>query len=488
MSRMRRLDAAWKARPLAIAVAAIAAVALMVERLWLAAAQPLWFDEAWALAVASASDWRSVVHEAWVDVNAPLYYLLLHAWTALAGPSDLALRLPGLLAVAAAGAIPLVRRIPGLSVDSRLAWGVMLFAWWGVDVFLAGRGYGLLLALSVAQCVLFAELIRQPTRRTALAWAAVGALAILTHYYAAIITAVQGLAYLAVCRRQALHTWPAALAFVPAAGWIAWHAPRLMAFAAADVAWHGVVGPMGAVGMAAFILNPSAPASGLLAAIAAAAAYLLSRRPAAPATRPLWIAAAASFAALAISLISGMLHPSLTPRYLIPAAPGLLLGLVLLAQGSARPRLAVSAVATVYLTTALWPGALAEGLKRGSPYGFETAADLLTRHGVSDVVFAWDHEVTALMPPATLERLGGIFFRRAGSAIRVHPLVVRPTDDVNALALAAASGPRPGIIWIYNRDGRTAARAHPPAIAARDRRWTCQRVGDETAGSLACWR
>ncbi|MDB5444130.1 MAG: hypothetical protein JWP73_2506, partial [Phenylobacterium sp.] len=256
-------------------IALLAAVALMAQRLWLAAVQPLWFDEAWSLAVATAPDWPSVVHEAWIDVNAPLYYLLLHAWTALAGPSDFALRLPGLLAVAAAGAIPLVRRIPGLSFESRLAWGVMLFAWWGVDIFLAGRGYGLLLALSVAQCALFAELIRKPATRTALAWAAVGALCILTHYYAAIITAVQGLTYLAVCRRQALRTWPAALAFAPAAGWIAWHAPRLMAFASADVAWHGVVGPVGAVAMAGFTLDPSAPASGLLMAIAAGAAVAL---------------------------------------------------------------------------------------------------------------------------------------------------------------------------------------------------------------------
>jgi uncharacterized membrane protein (UPF0136 family) len=469
-------------------IAAIAALTLMAARLWLAAAQPLWFDEAWALAVAAAPDWRSVVHEAWVDVNAPLYYLLLHAWTAVAGPSDLALRLPGLLAVAVAGAIPLLRRVPGLSFESRLAWGVMLFAWWGLDIFLAGRGYGLLLALSVAQCVLFAELIRKPATRTALVWAVLGALAVLTHYYALIVTAVQGLAYLAVCRGRALRTWPAALAFVPAAGWIAWHAPRVMAFASADVAWHGVVGPLGAVAMASFTLNPSAPASGLLVAIAAAAAFLLSRRPAAPETPPLWIAAAASLAALAISLATGMLHPSLAPRYLTPTAPGLLLGLVLLAQGSARPRLAVSAVATVYLTTALWPGALADAPKRGSPYGFETASDILMRHGASDVVFAWDHEVTALMPPATLERLGGVFFRRAGTPVRVRPLVARPIDDLNALALAAATGPRPGIIWIYNRDGRTAARAHPPEIAARDPRWTCQRIGDETVGSLACWR
>jgi hypothetical protein len=70
----------------------------------------------------------------------------------------------------------------------------------------------------------------------------------------------------------------------------------------------------------------------------------------------------------------------------------------------------------------------------------------------------------------------------------VTPLVMTRADDVDAMALSAARGARPGIIWIYNRGGRTAAAAHPPQIPARDPRWRCQRIGDDTAGSLACWR
>jgi uncharacterized membrane protein len=482
----------WTLRTVLIGAAALAALALMAERLWLAAVQPLWFDEAWSLAVATTPDWASLVREARVDVNAPLYYLLLHGWTALAGASDLALRLPGLLAVAAAAAIPLVRRIRGLSLDSRLCWAVLLFAWWGLDIFLGGRGYGLLLALSTLQTLLFADLVRAPRRRRAVAWAAVAALAILTHYYALIATAVQGVVYLVVCRKPALRTWPAALAFAPAFAWMAWHAPRLAAFAGADVAWHAAIGPLEALAMAAFTLNPSAPALGLLAAVAVGAAFLVTRDRAAAQPRHLWIAAAAALIALVLTLATGAWRPSLTARYLIPTAPGLLLGLVLCAQGTSRPRLAAAVLGLVWLATALWPGGFAGGLKRGSPYGFETASDLLLRHRVSDVVFAWDHEATRIMPPATLERLGGVFFRRAGSAARIHPLVVRPGDDLNALALAAAAGPqigpRPGIIWIYNRTARTAAAAHPPRIAQLDPRWTCQRFGDETVGSLACWR
>jgi hypothetical protein len=472
----------------AIALAALAAAALALERVWLAAVQPLWFDEAWSLMVAATPNWVALVHEARVDVNAPLYYVLLHAWTALAGGSDLALRMPGLIAVGAAAAIPLARRVPGLTFESRLALALMLFAWWGVDIFLAGRAYGLLLALSTLQCLLFAELIGKPTTRAALAWAAAGALAVLTHYYAVIATGVEGLIFLGLCRRQALRTWPAALVFLPAVAWIAWHAPRLLAFAAVDVAWHAAVGRAEALAMGGFVLNPSAPALGLIVAALAGAAFMVSRDRAADQPRPLWIAAAAALIALALTLASGAWRPSLTPRYLIPAVPGLLLGLVLCAQATRWPRLGLAALALAYLVPALAPAAFTLGLRQRSPYGFETASDILMRHGVSDVVFAWDHEATRIMPPATLERLGGVFFRRAGSAARVHALVTRPGDDVNTLALAAATGPRPGLIWIYNRDGRTAARTHPPEIPARDPRWRCERIGDQTIGSLACWR
>lgn len=466
-----------------IAVVGLAAAIMAVQRVRLAASEPLWFDEAWTLAIAATPDWGSFVHEAWVDVNAPLYYVVMRIWTALAGPSDLALRIPALVAVAAAGALPLARRVEGLTFESRLGLSALVFAWWGVDVFLAGRCYGLLLALSLAQTLLFADLIRAPTLRRAFAWSTVAALTVLTHYYALALTAVQGLAYLALCRRQALRAWPAALAFVPALAWIAWHAPRLRAFGAGDVAWHATLGPAQALVTTTFILDPSGPLSGLAIALALGAAALLARDRSREQPRHLWIAAGASLAALALTLASGVIHPSLRARYLIPMAPGLLLGIVLCAQATRRPRLAICAAVGVYLAAALWPGPSGQLL-----YGYETASDVLMRHGVTDVAFAWDHEVTPIIPSETLERLGEVFFRRAGEAVRVHPVVMRPGDDVNRLALAAATGPRPGVIWIYNRAGRTAAATHPPRIPELDPRWSCARIGDAMVGSLACWR
>lgn len=476
-----------------LACLAVAAALITVERTWLALAQPLWFDESWTAAVAATPDWRSFLGEAYNDVNAPLYYALMRLWEGLAGPSDFALRAPALLAIVAAGAIPIVSRIKGLSFEARLTWGAMVFGWWGVGVLLDGRCYALLLALSTLQCVLFARLLLAPTRRNAVLWCGVAACAILLQYYALIGAAVQGLTYLAVRRQAAVRTWPAVLAFAPAFGWMAYHAPRLQAFSAPEYAWHPLIGPLDALGFTAFAVNPSTPLVLPLAAVVVLAELLSPKTPAGgeaaaePATH-LWLVAGAALAALALTLITGALRPSLTGRYLVPLAPGLLLGLVLFARRSAHARFAYAALMVLYLGVALRPDTFAQALRSGAPYGYEEASSALMRRGVTHVAFIWDHEAASLSTPSSLQRVGAVFFRRAGDNAAVTPVTAHASEDLNPLALAAATGPRPGIIWIYNRHGATAARAFPPRIPQIDPRWTCQRFGDEMVGSLACYR
>jgi hypothetical protein len=477
-----------------IALVCVAAGVIVAERTWLALTQPLWFDEAWTLSVATTPDWKSFVDEAYNDVNAPLYYALMRLWTMVAGASDFALRLPGLVAVVAAGLIPLANRIKGLSFEARLSWGATIFNWWGVGVFLNGRGYGLLLALSVLQTIAFAALLAQPSRRNAWLWCGLAAAAILTQYLAAIPAAAQGLVYLAARRKQALRTWPALLALTPTLGWMAFHAPRLRAFSGSDVAWHPLVTPQTAMLFTAFTVNPSTMLGLPLAGLLIAAILLIGRRPTPePEATPdpashLWLAVAAAGAGLALMLAFGALRPSLTGRYLIPLAPGLLLGLVLCARGSARPRLAYGALVVLYLGVALWPGAFTASQRQGAPYGYEQASTTLMKHGVTHVAFVWDHEATRIEAPASLERAGAVFFRRAGYPAAVTPVITWRDQDANPMALAAATGPRPGIIWIYNRSGATSARRFPPRIQALDPRWRCERTGDAEIGSLACWR
>jgi hypothetical protein len=470
----------------------VAAAVITVERTWLALAQPLWFDEAWTAAVAATPDWRSFLGEAYNDVNAPLYYLLMRLWEGLAGPSDFALRAPALLAILAAGAIPIASRIKGLSFEARLTWAAMIFGWWGVGVFLNGRCYALLLAVSTLQCVLFARLLFVPNRRNAWLWAGVAACAILLQYYALIAAAAQGLVYLAARRREALRTWPAVLAFAPAFGWMAFHAPRLQAFSAGEVAWHALVGPAEAAGFTAFAFNPSNPFVLPLAAAVIVAGLLAPKASSDSDTAPdpapwLWLVAGAALAGLALTLISGALRPSLTGRYLVPVAPGLLLGLVLAARRSARPHVAHLALVAIYLGVALRPGAFTDALRLGAPYGHEQASATLMRHGVTNLVYVWDHKAAPVMAPSSLERVGAVFFRRAGVPVTVTSLAPRPGEDVNRLALAAASGPRPGIIWTYNRRDSPSAHAFAPRIPQVDPRWICERFGEEALGTLACY-
>jgi hypothetical protein len=467
-------------------------IAIGVARVWLAADRPLWFDEAFTLSVATAPDAGTFLAELLNDVNAPLYYGLMRLWTALVGSSDLMLRAPGLICVFLAGLIAVRSKVRGLSPEAQLTWAAMIFAWWGVGHFLDGRGYALLLAVSTVQTVLFIQLMAAPDRRKAWLWCAVAAAAILIQYYALIGVAAQGVIFLAARRKKALAAWPALLAFAPALAWMALHAPRLRVFADASVAWHDRVEPMEAVGMAAFAVNPSSPLIAAAVAVALIAA-LMTARPPDKGARPkredhLWLAAAAGALALALTLLSGMLHPSLTPRYLMPAVPGLLLGVVLIARRSTRANLIYLALIILYLGAALRPDRITEALRLGSPYGYEAASDVLMRQNVSDVVFIWDHEVAHLMAPASLDRLGAVFFARAGHKAKVTALAPGVDHDLNGLALAAASGPRPGIIWIYNRTGATSARRFPPRIAELDPRWTCERSGDEAIGALACYR
>ena len=478
-------------RAVAIGLGLVLAGVIGLERLWLARATPLWFDEAWTLAVATTPDWKSFLHEAYNDTNGPLYYALMRAWRLVAGPSDLALRLPGLMAVALAGALPLMRRTPGLSFEARLTWGAMIFGWWGMGELLAGRCYGPLLAAATFQCIAFARVLEKPSLGRAFEWCAIGAAAMLLQYYAVFLVAAQGLTYLVLKRSQAVKTWPALLAFAPTLGWMAYHFPRLKAFADGAVAWHPKIGLAGAEGLAAYTINPVSPLMTVAVALVLAGALLWRRtgrdEAAAPA-REAWAVAISAVAALVLVLVSGMLKPSLTARYMVGFAPGVLLAVLLLARASARAHLAYAALAILYLGAAARPAGLTEALKIGAPYGYEVASDSLMAARVTDVVFVWDHEIVGVMDPASLARVGGVFFQRAGAPVRVSAIAPRPGEDVNRLALAAASGERPGIIWLFNRRGRTAAATHPPAIVQTDPRWTCERVGDDMAGTLACRR
>lgn len=474
---------------MAVLALGLAALALGAARLRFAATEPLWFDESFTLALVSRPDWTSFWREAWLDCNAPAYYLLTRLWTGLFGVSDLALRIPSLLAIWVAAALPLVLPVQGLTRPARLTWAALIFAWWGVGYFLDARCYAVLLALATAQTLTFARLLERPTLARALAWTVLAALAIVLHYYALFFGLAQGLIYLARHRLAAVRTWPAALAFVPAFAWTAWHAPRLAEYSRLGGLWHPPTDAQRTFEVAAFLFGPTSPLILAGVALILAAGRLLGRPAAARPPSPLTLTAGAAVLAFAFILVFGLLGSGLSPRYLIPVVPSLLLGVVLIAGTGARPALTYAALALLYFGVQVGPALAVLSPPAAPPrYEHETASAVLMARGVTDVVFVWDYELAPMMDPVTLARVGGVFFNRAHRPVRIHPLVVAPDRDPHPAIAAAATGPRPGVIWLYNRQGRTAAHAFPPAIPKADPAWTCADLAQAPVGGLACWR
>jgi len=475
----------------ALALLGLAVVCVGLERCWLAFVEPLWFDEAWTAQVASTPDWSTFWHEVYNDIQAPLYYLAMRIWTPLAGASNFALRLPALIALAAAGVFPLVSHIKGLTRQDRLTWGCLIFAWWGVGELLTARGYGLLMAVSTLQGVAFIQLLETPNHGRAWRWCSLASCAILLHYLCIVPVAAQGLTYVVSQRRKALRTWPALAAFAPAAAWMAYHAPRLAIFSGM-AAWHPLVDGFGALELIATAINPVSPWVAIGVGLIGIVALLRTRPPVEGdelgSDAHLWLAAGASALALALLLALGAVRPILMARYLIPVVPGMLLGVVLCVRRSAYAKLLSFTLMTLYLGAALDPAPVMARVRQAAPYGFETGSSYLMGHRVRRVVFIWDHPAARFMDPASLRRVGEVFFKRAAYPVEITPLAPLETQDANRLALAQAKADHSGVIWLYDRLSQTSARRFPPRIHESDPRWTCQRSGDDVIGALACYR
>jgi hypothetical protein len=191
----RVLTDAW------IAAACCAALALHLVNL---DAAPLWYDE-----VISAEwirlPWAAMVQSAAADKHPPLYFLLLKAWTLLAGDSPWSLRLPSVLAVLVA--VPaLAAAAAHLKGRTAARWAAWLTA---CSPFLLEHGqearmYAIAIALGSLQLLLVARLVRGAAPRLGMTFVAVTIAALATHYYMGLSFAglVLGLVLVRVPPRQ----------------------------------------------------------------------------------------------------------------------------------------------------------------------------------------------------------------------------------------------------------------------------------------------
>jgi mannosyltransferase len=179
--------------------------------------QSFWYDEAYTpvhvLHASLVSTLRGVVHH---ENTPPLWYVLAWADARLFGTGEVALRLPS--ALAGIATVPLAWAI-GRELGGRraaiLAAAIVavdpLFVWYSQEA----RAYGLFVFASALATVCFLRARREPTGGHMVDFALAGALALLSHYFAAFLLAGMALVLLADSRtRRAALPALAALAAV----------------------------------------------------------------------------------------------------------------------------------------------------------------------------------------------------------------------------------------------------------------------------------
>lgn len=238
--------------------AALAAVLLLalVLRLARLSFQPLWWDEGWSLYFATTSVGQMLELTA-VDIHPPLYYLVLHSWIGLFGPTPLSVRLLSVLAGMAAVPVAYLagRRLGGRPAGLLAA---LLLAISPLHIFYSQevRMYGLVTTLGVIAfaCTLdWLDLPRraagiaplsEPANRTGqpslaawLGYVLAATAALYTQYYAAFLLLalnllVIGRAWRSHDRTRRLGKWLAAQAAVVAlyVPWLVYAGAKLVTY------------------------------------------------------------------------------------------------------------------------------------------------------------------------------------------------------------------------------------------------------------------
>ncbi len=194
-------------RQLALGAVVVLALALRLLRLGF---QPLWWDEGWSVYFATTT-LDSMARLTAVDIHPPLYYALLHLWTALFGASPIAARLLSVLAGTAA--VPLLylaaRRLAGAKAGllAALLLSISPFAvYYSQEV----RMYGLVTLLGLAAFYFALKMV--DSAWSVVPWLgyvlAAGA-ALYTQYYAGFLLLALNLAVIArwLARRHSFRAW-----------------------------------------------------------------------------------------------------------------------------------------------------------------------------------------------------------------------------------------------------------------------------------------
>lgn len=488
------LEAASSGRRTRIDPGVVALAALMIvtaaAKFAFSANHPLTLDELWTGMIASQRSPAGLFRQCYLDVNAPLGYVLAWIWAHMAGLSNLALRFPS---VVFASAAPLLALASGRVIprQAKLVWVALLACWIPGFVFAAeARSYALLFFIGTGSTIAYLSLLKEPSTRRALVWTAASSLLILTHYTALPLVGCQGLAFLLAHRLRAVRTWPALLAFIPALISLGVHAALLVGFSSRGPAGNAPLRVSEAPELLAFLVGGRSSVWVLLAwgAVTLALWRLRPNTAASPSKHApslVWLAPATSGAAVTLCLCVSMAHPFVTERYLTSMAPGVLLGIALIAQELGR-RTPLAPVALVALQFGLVAGLLPSAFRPPSGLNLEAAWSDLRLAGVQRLAFFWDSPTAAGGNRDAFAQVGGFLFHRDGRPLAVTAVIVKPGEDPNPVLALGDHRPGAGIIWLDQGAAEGAARRFPPRIESLDPRWRCRDFGIVKTHALAC--
>jgi uncharacterized membrane protein len=177
--RLQRLGAFLSAHR---AEAALWGAAVLL-RLFLLDHKSLWLDESMTLVIARAPLADVVPLVRANELLPPLHYLLMHFWTAAFADPVLGLRAFSALCGLATLAFFARACRTAIPRQALLALALAAASSYWIDVAQSGRPYSLFLLLSAIEFDLFLRLRDRWRKREGLAYAAVGALGLYTHYF-----------------------------------------------------------------------------------------------------------------------------------------------------------------------------------------------------------------------------------------------------------------------------------------------------------------
>lgn len=456
----------------------------VARRLALPFSEPLWLDEIFTGTIAIRPTVPALVDDILHELGGPFYYSLIWAWEKVAGPSNVALRLPSLLFAVAA---PLVVFWRGHSNrEIRWIWASLIGLWLpAINYAAEARGYTLLLLLGCLLTMSFRRLLEEPSLRTTTIWSIIATLMVLTHYHALVLVGLQAIAFLAVHRAEALRTWPAGLIFLPLVAIMWLHLPTHFAFAA--VAWQRLLDPDQILLTVTHLLVGLAwwgiaPLIGIALILLSQSLQRARKSVPWPYSRMDVLAVATSLAATAFVITLGYLQPSFSPRYLLGYMPGVLLGFALVFHSFGKrwpyaPAMLVGFM--LFFTVTEFFGRFHQPVsqfRRG--YSWEEASADLQAKGIERLIFLWDNPSVVGAYKPLLFRTGSFYFDRERKPVVRDGVLLQGTDEqLRSGLLAVASNPvarrqTVGVLLI----GR------PLDLSETDPSWRCRRYGGPDYG------